>query len=134
MNRVKRTEEQTDFQGDGSSMLRSRLQFFLNSSYNRCASASDLSRSSFTSTTSNLSENPISNWALNNLRERLSGVSVPRSWSLSLSTSTEGTLTKMANALSPKYFLRFNPPFTSTSKITFLPSRQTRSISDFSVP
>src|SRR5690606_10357164 len=78
------------------------MSFFLNSSYNRCASASDVSRFSLRRTTSNWSLNVVSNFALKRRRERLSSVSVPRSLSRSLSTSSEGTLTNTASARSPK--------------------------------
>src|SRR5690606_21055071 len=138
---VERAEKQTDFQGlcwfqECGNECNTGMgnQEFLKLSYRRCASARDVSRSSFTSTTSNLSQKDISNSALNRRRERLSWVSVPRSLSLTFKTSREGTFTKMASALSPKYFLRFNPPFTSTSKITFRPSCHTRSTSALRVP
>src|SRR5690606_2134092 len=78
------------------------MSFFLNSSYNRCASASDVSRFSLRRTTSNWALNVVSNFAWTLRRYDLSSVPVRPSFGPSLSTSREGTLTNTASARSPK--------------------------------
>src|SRR5690606_5701726 len=136
---IERAKEQADpgsvvYGSHGVRYRASGISFFLNSSYNRWASASEVSRTSLSRTTSHWSLKVVSNFALNMRRQRLSSVSVPRSLRRVSNTSIGGTLTQTASARTANSRLRFSSPLTSTSKTTFFPSCQIRSISDFRVP
>src|SRR5690606_31433092 len=98
------------------------------------ASAQALSRSSLINILSKCLLKVISCSAFDRRANRLSSGSVDRYLKLTINSHMPRGRTKMARALSAKYFFRFTPPTTSTSKITCFPEAHIRVISLLRVP